>query len=90
MFEEEKVALLEVEKVKSQIYPNLSLRAEHKQGALYEDDDKTKDSLIYLTLQASTGAGLVAKTNIEAAKIKAKQLIHTRLAKEKELITIFC
>ena len=86
MFEEEKVALLEVEKVKSQIYPNLSLRAEHKQGALYEDDDKTKDSLIYLTLQASTGAGLVAKTNIEAAKIKAKQLIHTRLAKEKELI----
>lgn len=84
-----KTASLEAQKAEALIYPNLSLRAEHQRGSLYDNATNTNESLIYLTLQASTGAGLSMVSNIEASKVKILQARLQKQTREKELIDQF-
>lgn len=74
----------EKEKSKAVVWPNLSLRAEHLRGSVYSDDG-TSDSLVYLALQMSPGAGLSAMSAIQGAEAKVLQAKYEKLTKEQEL-----
>lgn len=78
----------EVDSVKASYFPNLSLRAEHKRGDLYNKDyDRANNqSSVYLTLNAVTGSGLSALSEVSAAKIKVYELNFLKQTVEKELI----
>jgi len=79
-----KTAEAEKAKAKAVLWPNLSLRAEHQSGSVYSDQGNT-NNLVYLTLQASPGAGLSAFTNIESAEAKVLQVEFEKQTKEREL-----
>lgn len=79
-----KTAEAEKAKAKAAIWPNVSLRAEHQSGSLYSDQSST-NNLVYVTLQATPGAGLSALSNIESAEAKVLQVQFEKLAKEREL-----
>jgi len=81
-----KSAISEVSNSKSQLWPNLILRAEHRQGTLYDEVVPSSESLVYITLQVSTGAGLSALSNINKSKINISTIKYEKLTKEKELI----
>jgi adhesin transport system outer membrane protein len=86
-FEEEiKSSIYQISKEKSTLYPTVSVIAEHKVGDVYTESVTNRDNLIYLSLKASTGAGLSLFSNIEKAKINSKRIILERDTKEKELI----
>lgn len=76
----------ELENTKASIMPNLSLRAEHQRGDLYNSHNKQNNqTFVYLTLSASTNAGLSALSDIQAARIKINELAFLRQTIEREL-----
>ena len=84
-----KIAKHKLENTKASIMPNLSLRAEHRRGDLYNDDydrDSSNQTIVYLTFTASTNAGLSAFSDIEAAKLRVNELKFKKQTVEKELI----
>lgn len=80
------ITTAEAEKAKSKavIWPNVSLRAEHLRGSVYTDAG-TSDSLVYVALQMSPGAGLSALSTIQSAEAKVLQAKYEKQTKEQEL-----
>lgn len=85
MEEQVKNSIYKVEKEKSAVYPTLSLVAEHKSGDVYTENVTQTDNVVYLSLKATTGAGLSFLSNIEKAKLNIKKTQADRNTKEKEL-----
>lgn len=83
-----KTAEYEVDSAKARFMPNLSVRAEHTKGSIYDDSDNDEDNLIYFALTANTGAGLTLLSEVEGARAKVMQLKFQQLTKEKELIEL--
>lgn len=79
-----KTAEAEKAKAKAALWPTVSLRAEHQSGSVYSDQSTT-NNLVYVTLQATPGAGLSALSNIESAEAKVLQTQFEKLAKEREI-----
>ncbi len=77
----------ELESIKSSIMPNLELRAEHREGDLYQRDynKNNNQDLIYLSFNMTTNAGLSIKSNINAARIKINELTYNKQSIEKNL-----
>lgn len=78
-----------IEKEESVLYPTLSLVGEHKKGDIYDKNNNTSDSSIYLSLKASTGAGLSLFSNVEKAKLNLKKVKSERDTKEQDLLDSF-
>ena len=89
MEEQLKSASYEVDKQKASLSPTLSANAEHRRGDLYDENNNTKDNLVYLKLESSFGAGLSAFSNIEQSKIKLQKLKFEKASIESELIDSF-
>lgn len=70
-------------KAKAAIWPNVSLRAEHQAGSVYSNQS-SGDSVVYIALQASTGAGLSALSNIQSAEAMVLQARYEKISKEQE------
>ena len=67
--------------------PDLKLRAEHRDGDLYnKNSNDINQNLIYLNFTATTGAGLSAMSEIAASKIKINEIEYRKKSIEKELI----
>jgi adhesin transport system outer membrane protein len=83
------IAIAEAEKKSTDavIMPNISLRAEHQQGSIY-DEDQTNDNLVYLNFSYTPGAGLSSISNMESAKYKVLQTKDELRTKELELFKI--
>ncbi|MGY8863167.1 MAG: TolC family protein [Pseudomonadales bacterium] len=64
----------------------LKLRAEHRKGALYDSDSSQDETLVYLALEMSTGAGASALTEVERSKVNVLKVKSQKLAKEKQVI----
>jgi adhesin transport system outer membrane protein len=79
-------AISDIGSAKSQLWPTLKLRAEHRKGALYDTDSTQEENLIYLVLEMSTGAGASAFSNVERSRINVLKVKNQKLAKEKEVI----
>lgn len=69
------------------IMPNISLRAEHQEGSLYAENI-TNDTLAYVAVTFSPGAGLSALSDIESAKYKVLQAQDELQTKKAELTSI--
>lgn len=80
-----KLAQAERDKAKAVLWPNISLRAEHLYGSVYSDT-KSSDSLVYLAVQMSPGAGLSALSAVQSAEAKILQSQFEYQSKERELI----
>ena len=80
-----KTAEYEVDSAKARFMPNLSVRAEHTKGSIYDDSDNDEDNLIYFALTANTGAGLTLYQKLKGARAKVMQLKFQQLTKEKSL-----
>jgi adhesin transport system outer membrane protein len=70
----------------SKLWPTLKLRAEHRKGALYDSDNSQDETLVYLALEMSTGAGASALTEVERSKVNVLKVKSQKLAKEKQVI----
>ena len=70
----------------SKMWPALKLRAEHRNGALYDSESGQDATLVYLALEMSTGAGASVLTDIERSKINVLKVKSQKLAKEKQVI----
>ena len=80
-------AKADVDSAESRLWPTLKLRGEHTKGSLYKSNDSNKeDSLIYLMLEMSTGAGASALNNIERSKINVLKVKSQKLSKEKVVV----
>ena len=80
-------AKADVDSAESKLWPTLKLRGEHTKGSLYKSNDSNKeDSLIYLMLEMSTGAGASALNNIERSKINVLKVKSQKLSKEKVIV----
>lgn len=81
------VAQAEKKKAKAVFWPNVSLRAEQQIGTSGAFDDvKNNDSSVYVSVQASPGAGLSAVTGIEQAEAKIMQLEYEKVSKKQDLM----
>ncbi|MBD3842200.1 MAG: TolC family protein, partial [Campylobacterales bacterium] len=71
----------------SALWPNLMIVAQKNYGSssVYEDL-KSNDSAIYLSLQASPGAGLSSISGIKASEAKVMQLQQEKASKQQELM----
>lgn len=78
------IAYAEKKSTDSVLMPDISLRAEYQNGSLY-DDDVGSDTIAYVALTFSPGAGLSALSNMESAKYKVLQAKDTLRTKEFEL-----
>lgn len=78
----------EKEKTKAAIWPNFSVRAEHQDGSVYANQAVTSN-LIYFSLQASTGAGLSAYSNIQSAEANVLKAKFQKMTQQKDLINSF-
>ena len=67
------------------IMPNISLRAEHQRGSLYNYDTVESDTLAYVAVSFNPGAGLSSMSNMESAKYRVMQAQDERRTKEQEL-----
>ncbi len=77
----------ELENTKASYMPDLKLRAEHRDGDLYnKNSNDINQNLIYLNFTATTGAGLSAMSEIAASKIKINEIEYRKKSIEKELI----
>ena len=78
----------ELDHTEASVMPNVSLRAEHREGDLYSDNyDKSNDQdLVYMTFTATTNAGLSIMSDIAAAKVKINEIEFKKKSIEKELI----
>jgi len=83
-------AIAEVENAKSKLWPSLVLRGEHVQGSIYQDEgsEPEDETLVYLSLNISTGAGLSGLSNIDKAKIDIKKVKFEKNTKLKELLDV--
>jgi len=79
-------AEFELDKTKASLYPNISLRAERRQGSLYSSDFSSNENLIYIALSASSGAGLSYMSNLDGQKSKIAQIQLEKQTKSKELL----
>lgn len=80
-------AISEVDRTKSKIWPNLILRAEHREGSIYDEIAEPADqNLLYVTFQFTPGAGLSSLSNINEAKMNVSKVRYQKSTKEKELI----
>lgn len=70
----------------SKLWPALMLRAEHKSGALYDSENGQEETLVYVALEMSTGAGASALSDVERSKINVLKVKNQKLAKEKQVI----
>lgn len=77
----------ELENTKASYMPDLKLRAEYRDGDLYNKNvNDINQNLIYLNFTATTGAGLSAMSEIAASKIKINEIEYRKKSVEKELI----
>ncbi|KIM02467.1 MAG: hypothetical protein KN64_15005 [Sulfurovum sp. AS07-7] len=76
----------ELDKAKVSLYPNISLRAERRQGSLYSSDLSSNENLVYIAVSASTGAGLSYLSTVDAQKSKIAQIQLEKQTKSKELL----
>jgi adhesin transport system outer membrane protein len=67
------------------VMPDISFRAEHQKGSIYEDTSTDDESYAYVAVSFSTGAGLSALSNIESAKYKMMQAMDEKRVQEQEL-----
>lgn len=82
-----KTAISEVAKAKSNVWPDLILRGEHRTGTLYTEIQEPADrNLVYLTFSASPGPGLSGMSNIQVAQLKVSQVKYEKEVKKRELI----
>ena len=81
------LAEAEKSKAKSVFWPNISIKAERGVGSssLYYDDPMD-ETLVYLSVQASPGAGLSAFSGVETAEAKIMQVQQEKLSKQQDLI----
>lgn len=79
-----KSAREEVKIAKASFFPTVSIVGEQRDGSIYSNDS-SKNNSIYLSLTASTGAGLSAYSNYESAKIEMNRMKFEKLSKEKEV-----
>lgn len=89
MDEQLKGSIHQVSKEESALYPTLSLVAEHKQGDVYTENNNASDNAIYLSVKATTGAGLSLFSNVEKAKLNIKRVKSEKDTKEQELTDAF-
>jgi adhesin transport system outer membrane protein len=89
MDEQLKGSIHQVSKEESALYPTLSLVAEHKQGDVYTENNNASDNAVYLSLKATTGAGLSLLSNVEKAKLNTKRLKSEKDSKQQELTDSF-
>ena len=89
MDEQLKGSIHQVSKEESALYPTLSLVAEHKSGDVYTENSSVSDNAIYLSLKATTGAGLSLLSNVEKAKLNTKRVKSEKDTKEQELTDSF-
>jgi len=78
----------EVKTSKSKLWPSLILRAEHKEGTIYDENEPETENLVYLTFNVSTGAGVSALSNISKSKINVSKIRFEKTTKERELIDL--
>lgn len=77
----------ELENTKASYMPDLKLRAEHRDGDLYNKNvNDINQNIIYVNFTATTGAGLSAMSEIAASKIKINEIEYRKKSIEKELI----
>lgn len=77
----------ELENKKASYMPNVSLRAEHRDGDLYNKNLKDENQdLVYVNLSANFGAGLSALSEIQASKLRVNEIEYSKKSLEKELI----
>jgi len=81
-----KVSQSDVDSAKSHLWPTLKVRAEHRKGALFNSDSAREESLVYLVLEMSTGAGASALSNVEKSRINVLKVKNQKLAKEKKVM----
>jgi len=81
-------AIAEVDNAKAKLWPSLVLRGEHVQGSVYDDDNSEpeNETLVYFSLNVSTGAGLSGLSNIDKAKIDISRTKFEKSTKLKELL----
>ncbi|MDD3602827.1 MAG: TolC family protein [Sulfurovum sp.] len=86
---EAKITMAQAEKKNAEaaIMPNVSLRAEYRQGSIYENDIED-DTMAYINVSYAPGAGLSSISNIERAKYKVLQAQDELKTKEQELTNI--
>jgi adhesin transport system outer membrane protein len=89
MDEQLKGSIHQVSKEESALYPTLSLVAEHKSGDVYTENNNISDNAVYLSLKATTGAGLSLLSNVEKAKLNTKRVKSEKDTKEQELTDAF-
>ena len=81
-----KIAKEEINLEKANLWPTVSLRAEHRRGTIYDESDVESENLAYIAFSMTTGAGLSALSNIEKAKINISKVKNEKYAKEKTLV----
>lgn len=81
-----KSAQSEIVVSKSKLWPSLTLRAEHRKGALYENDIDKEENLVYLTFTMSTGAGASALSNVERSKVNVLKIKSEKLSEERQIV----
>ncbi len=79
------IAKAEKKSADAAIMPNISLRAEHQRGSLYQDFPEQDDTLAYVAVSFNPGAGLSSLSNMESAKYKMMQAQDDYSTKEQEL-----
>lgn len=78
----------ELDNTEASIMPDVSARFEHRNGDLYNKDyDRRNDqNIVYVAFRATTNAGLSSMSEIQASKIKIKEIEYKKKSIEKELI----
>ena len=76
----------DVRSEQSKLWPTLKLRAEHRDGALYDSDSDKEENLVYLVFEMSTGAGASVLSSIERSQTNVLKVKNQKLAKEKQVI----
>lgn len=81
-------AKAEADKTKANIWPTLSLKAQQEFGSssVSYDLPAYKKPSVYLSIQASTGAGLSAKSAIESSQAKILQTEQEKLVAKQSII----
>jgi len=82
------LAAAEVDGVKASLLPNLVLRAEHKKGTIYDDYKPGEETIVYLSFNMTTGAGLSGLSKIDKTKIETSRAKFEKNTKFKELLDI--
>ena len=79
-------SIAEMENAKSNMWPTLVLRGEHVRGTVYDESEPENETLVYLSLKVSIGAGLSGLTKIDKARISISRTKFEKNAKLKELL----